>query len=761
MSWQIVTKSIELSDGRTIKIETGKMARQADGAVLVTMGKAALLATVVSKTEMRDGIDFFPLSVDYQEKFAAAGRIPGGFLKREGRLSEYEVLICRLVDRALRPTFPKGYRYDTQVLISLLSHDPEVMPDSLAGLAASAAICISDIPFNGPISEVRVARVEGEFVVNPSPAQLAASDMDFMLAANEDSIVMVEGEADECSEEDFVEALKIGHDVVKQQCAIQRELMELCGKSKREVPELPTSEEVKTKVYEFAKDKVYEVAKGAHTKHDRSQKFKAIKEELVESFGEEVEEETLNFVYQYYKELEKEVVRSIVLEEGVRLDGRVTTDIRPLTMEIDLLASPHGSALFTRGETQSLTSVTLGSKVDEQMLDKASGLEYSNFLLHYNFPPYSTGEARPIRGTSRRETGHGNLAMRSLKKVLPAKDDFPYTIRIVSDILESNGSSSMATVCAGSLALMDAGVPLKSGVSGIAMGLISGENGKVAILSDILGDEDFLGDMDFKVAGTSEGITAVQMDIKIAGLSFEVLTQALFQAKEGRAHILNAMNETISEGRAELKPQTPRIERIFVAKEFIGAIIGPGGKVIQEMQRNTNTTINIQEVGDEGEVTIYGVNKESLDSALEIIKGITTVPEVGEVYESTVKSVMPYGAFVEFLPGKEGLLHISEISWKRLESMDGVLEEGDKVKVKLIGVDNRSGKFKLSRKVLIPNPYENDPNYKSSGRDKDRGYRDNKRSGGYRGGRGGSGGSYRGGRDNKRGGGGGKRNNRY
>lgn len=703
---QVHSQTIDIGGDRTITIETGKMARQADGAVVVKMGKCALLATVVSKTEMREGVDFFPLSVDYQEKFASAGRIPGGFLKRESRLSNYEILICRLVDRALRPIFPDGYRYETQIMISLISSDPEVMPDSLTGLAASAAIAISDIPFNGPISEVRVARIDGEFVVNPTYTELEQADMDLMIAASKENIIMVEGESHECSEEEWVEAIRIGHEAIIVQCEAQEELAAKLGVTKRDFEVQPENEEIKANVFALGKDKVYAVAKSAADKSTRRDGLKAIKDEIIASYGEEITEEEKHFVDKYYKDLEKKVIRDMILDDEVRLDGRGLTEVRPLEMEVNLLPSPHGCALFTRGETQSLTTVTLGSKQDEKMLDKAKGLEFSKFMLHYNFPAFSVGEARPNRGPGRREIGHGHLAKRALEQVLPSDEENPYTVRVVSDILESNGSSSMATVCAGSLALMDAGIKIKRGVSGIAMGLISrDEDGKVAVLTDILGDEDHLGDMDFKVAGTENGICAVQMDIKISGLTYEILNKALAQSKVGRMHILNAMNEVISEPREDLKPHAPRVHKMIVAKEFIGAIIGPGGKVIQEMQKETNTIIFIEEIENEGHVTITSPDKESIDAAISRIRGLVSLPEVGEVYKAKVKSIMPYGAFVEFMPGKEGLLHISEISWKRLETMDGVFEEGDMIEVKLVGIDSRSGKCKLSRKALLDNPH--------------------------------------------------------
>ncbi len=740
MSWQVFSKSVDLGDGNVITIETGKLARQADGAVLVKMGKTALLATAVSAKEAKEGQSFFPLSVDYQEKFASTGRIPGSFHRREGRLSAYEILISRLVDRALRPLFPDNYLNETQIIISLLSYDTEMLPDALVGLAASAALTVSDIPFSGPISEVRVARIEGKFVINPSASQLALADMDILLGATMTDVMMVEGEMQEVSEEDLVEAIKLGHAAIKVQCQAQLELREMCGKEKRTVEAPEENEEIRAKVAEFVVDKINEVIHNPTEKHERKEKLSAIKDALIESYGEEVEEETLAFVKKYYYEIEKKTIRAMILNEQVRLDGRQLHEVRPLNIEVDFLDLPHGSSLFCRGETQSLTTVTLGSKLDEQLIDKAAGLEHERFLLHYNFPPFSTGETKFLRGPSRREIGHGNLAMRSLKPVLPPDEDNPYTIRIVSDILESNGSSSMATVCAGSLALMDAGIPIKSGVSGIAMGLIS-DGEKVAVLTDILGDEDHLGDMDFKVTGTVNGICAVQMDIKIDGLPYEVLTQALRQANEGRLHILGEMNKVIEVPRAEPKPHAPRIDRFKVAREYMGAIIGSGGKVIQEIQRETNTTVNIEEIKgtEEARVSIFATNKADIEKAKKWVIGIVTEPEEGEIYEAEVKSIMPYGAFVEFLPGKEGLLHISEISWKRLESMDDVFKEGDIVKVQLIGIDRRSGKFKLSRKVLVEKPI----GYVEPSRNDYRSDRGGGDRGGYRGG---------GGRDRDRGG---------
>jgi len=715
MLTQTIRKSFDIGDGRQVSIETGRLARQADGSVTVTMGNSILLATVVASTEPKEGQSFFPLSVDYQEKFASAGRIPGSFFKREGRLSDYEVLISRLIDRALRPLFPEDYFCDVQVLVTLISSDNEVMPDSLACLAASAALAVSDIPIQEIISEVRVARIDGQFKVNPNRTELANADLDFIIAATEKNIMMVEGESLECSEEDLIKAIETGHEAIKVQIKAQEELRELARpKAKREFVKPEQNEELRAKVNAFAESKIYEVAKGALSKHERNDKFDEIKESLVENLkkeynvaeGEELDEKIEKLANTYYHDLQYHVIRNMILNDRVRLDGRGLEDVRPLDMEVDILPSPHGSALFTRGETQSLTTVTLGTPLDELLIESAATSEYSKFILHYNFPPFSTGEVKPMRGPGRREVGHGNLAMRSLKKMMPA-GDFAYTVRVVSDILESNGSSSMATVCAGSLALMDAGVPLPKHVSGVAMGLIT-EEGKFAVLTDILGDEDHLGDMDFKVTGTKDGICGVQMDIKVDGLPMEVMRQALEQARRGRLHILNAMYNCMPEARSEVKPHAPRMVKMFIDREFIGAVIGPGGKVIQEMQRETGTTINIEEKNNMGEVSVFGTNKEGVQRAEQWIKGIVAVPVVGDVYEATVKSIMPFGAFVEFLPGKQGLVHISEVSWKRLETLEGILKEGDKVKVKLIGTDPKSGKFKLSRKILLPKPERQD-----------------------------------------------------
>lgn len=704
MNLQGTSVSFTLENGKEVIIETGKLARQADGAVTVRCGNCIILATVVASKEPKPGQSFFPLTVDYQEKFASAGRIPGSFFKREGRISDYEVLISRLIDRALRPLFPESYLCEVQVLVSLISNDPEVMPDALACLAASAALAVSDVPIQEIISEVRVARIDGQMVINPSPAEMENSDMDFIIAATEKNIMMVEGESKECQEEDLILAIETAHAAIRRQVAAQAELRAKVGSpAKREVAPFEENEEIKAKVEAFAGAKMLEISRAGSAKHDRSAALKALKEELIASFGEEPEEADIAFAKRYYDDLQYYTVRNMILDESRRLDGRKLDEVRGLYIETDYLPSPHGSALFTRGETQSLTTVTLGTKDDELLVETAGTSNYHNFLLHYNFPPFSTGETKPMRGPSRREVGHGNLAKRSLWQMMPK--DYPYTVRIVSDILESNGSSSMATVCAGSLALMDAGVPFPKHVGGVAMGLISrAEDGKWAVLTDILGDEDHLGDMDFKVTGTREGICGIQMDIKVDGLSMDVMRSALAQANKGRLHILDAMYTALPQAREELKPHAPRIEQLIIDREFIGAVIGPGGKIIQEIQRTTGAEINIEEVGNTGVVKIFSNNGESLNAAMSWIKGIVAVPEVGEVYESVVKSIMPFGAFVEFMPGKQGLLHISEVSWKRLENLDGILNEGDAIKVKLLGVDQKTGKFRLSRKVLMEKP---------------------------------------------------------
>ncbi len=705
-----IIKRIELSDGRTITLETGKLAKQADGAVELRMGNTMLLATVTAAKDAAPGVDFMPLQVEYREKFASHGRFPGGFMKREGRPSDYEILTSRLIDRALRPLFPDDYHADVFVNVILFSSDGEDMPDALAGLAASAALAVSDIPFNGPLSEVRVARINGEFIINPTFKQLEQADMDVVVGATIDNIMMVEGELDEVSEAELLEAIKIGHEEIKKHCLIQNELMEAVGTvTKREYSHDENDEELRKHVWEACYDKALVVA-GAQNpnKHERIDAFAAILDEYLEAIPEEEREEKAPLVTRYYHDVEKEAMRRSILDEGKRLDGRKVTEIRPIWSEIDYVPGPHGSAVFTRGETQSITTVTLGTKLDEKIVDDVLNHSTERFLLHYNFPPFSTGDARPHRGTGRREIGHGNLAHRALKRMLPA--DYPYVVRVVSDILESNGSSSMATVCAGTLAMLDAGVMMKKPVSGIAMGLISENKGQnFAVLSDILGDEDHLGDMDFKVCGTKDGITAVQMDIKVDGLSYEILEQALSQAKEGRDHIMGEMMKTISEPREDLKPHAPRIEVLEIPKDFIGAVIGPGGKIIQGIQEETGAVVTIEEVGNKGRVEISASNKNSIDAALNKIKGIVAVPEVGEVYEAVVRSVMPYGVFCEFLPGKDGLLHISEIEWRRLESVeDAGIKEGDKIQVKLVDIDPRSGKFKLSRKVLLPRPERKD-----------------------------------------------------
>ncbi|WP_121202010.1 polyribonucleotide nucleotidyltransferase [Mucilaginibacter gracilis] len=704
MSLNVIKKVIDLGDGRTIEIETGKLAKQADGSVVIKMGDTMLLATVVSSRDAKEGVDFLPLSVDYQEKYAATGRIPGGFLRREARLSDYEVLISRLVDRALRPMFPSDYHADTQVMISLISADKDIMPDCLAGLAASAALSCSDIPFNGPISEVRVAKVDGKLVINPTLTQLQTATLEFIVAGSEYDINMVEGESAEIQEAELVEAIKFAHTAIKIQCLVQKELTaELNKTEKRAYSHEHSNEELKKAIYAATYDQVYAVASAASGKDERGAKFKEVRDTYIATLGE-IDDITKSLAKKYYHDVEYDAIRNLVLDEGKRLDGRTTTQIRPIWSEVGYLPSAHGSAVFTRGETQSLTTVTLGAKDDEQMIDGAFINGYQKFLLHYNFPGFSTGEVRPNRGAGRREIGHGNLAMRSLKRVLPAENENPYTIRIVSDILESNGSSSMATVCAGTLALMDAGIKITNPVSGIAMGLITNEMGtKYAILSDILGDEDHLGDMDFKVTGTKNGIVAVQMDLKINGLSYEVLTNALNQAKEGRLHILGEMAKTLTAPREDYKSHAPRIVSMRIDKEFIGAIIGPGGKIIQEMQRESGATISIEEKDNQGIIQIFGDNKESIDKAVTRIRQIVAKPEVGEIYEGKVRSIMPFGAFVEIMPGKDGLLHISEIDHKRIETMDGIFEIGDEVRVKLLDVD-KQGKLKLSRKALLPRP---------------------------------------------------------
>ncbi|MDR2472510.1 MAG: polyribonucleotide nucleotidyltransferase [Tannerella sp.] len=701
----VINKTIELGDGRTIVIETGKLAKQADGAVTVRMGNTVLLATVCGAKDAVPGTDFMPLQVDYKEKFSAFGRFPGGFTRREGKPSDYEILTSRLVDRALRPLFPDDYHAEVFVNIILFSADGEDIPDALAGLAASSALAVSDIPFNGPISEVRVARIKGQFVVNPTFSQLEEADMDIMVGATLDNIMMVEGEMKEVQEADMLEAIKVAHEAIKQHCRVQLELQEAAGKTvKREYCHEENDEELRAAVRAACYDKAYQVSVGGTGKHERSDAFKAIVDEFKTQYTEEELETKASLIDRYYHDVEKEAMRRAILDEGKRLDGRKTNEIRPIWIETDCLPGPHGSAIFTRGETQSLTTVTLGTKSDEKIVDDVLVYGKERFLLHYNFPPFSTGEAKSQRATGRREIGHGNLAHRALKQVLPK--DYPYVIRVISDILESNGSSSMATVCAGTLSLRDAGVPLRKPVSGIAMGLISENKGtNYAILSDILGDEDHLGDMDFKVTGTEDGITATQMDIKVDGLSYEILERALAQAREGRMHILGKIVEAQPETRSDLKPHAPRIETVIVGKEFIGAIIGPGGKIIQGIQEKTGATISIEEVDNKGIVEISATNRDSIDAALRAIKAIVAMPEVGEVYEGKISSIMPYGAFVEFMPGKDGLLHISEMDWKRLETVEETgLNEGDAITVKLVDIDPKTGKFKLSRRALIPKP---------------------------------------------------------
>ncbi len=701
-----IKKTIELGDGRTITLETGKLAKQADGAVELRMGNTMLLATVVSAAEAGEGVDFMPLTVEYKEKFSSLGRFPGGFLKREGRASDYEILTSRLVDRVLRPLFPDNYHADTFVNITMYSADGVDIPDALAGLAASAAIAVSDIPFNGPISEVRVARIDGKFVINPTFEQLEKADMDLMVGATYDNIMMVEGEMDEVSEQDLLDALKVAHDAIKVHCQVQLELAEAVGSTvKREYCHEVNDEDLRKDVREKCYDKVYAIAKAGNAdKHWRHDQFDAVCKEYIESMPEDERDEKTPLVKRYYHDVEKEAMRRCILDEGIRLDGRKTTEIRPIWAEVDYIPGPHGSAVFTRGETQSLSTVTLGTKLDEKIVDDVLDQGRERFLLHYNFPPFSTGEAKASRGVSRREVGHGNLAHRALKRMFP--DGFPYVVRVVSDILESNGSSSMATVCAGTLALLDAGVQLKKPVSGIAMGLITdNETGKYAVLSDILGDEDHLGDMDFKVTGTKDGITATQMDIKCDGLSYEILEKALMQAHDGRMHILGIINDTIPAPREDYKPHVPRIVTMTIPKDLIGAVIGPGGKVIQGIQEASGATVSIDEIDNAGYIEVAAANKAAIDKALELINGIVAQPEEGKVYKGKVQSILDFGAFVEFMPNRDGLLHISEISWDRLDTMEASgLKEGDEVEVKLIEIDKKSGKFRLSMRALQPKP---------------------------------------------------------
>ncbi len=708
----VIEKSITLHDGRVITLETGKLAKQADGAVMLKMGNTMILATVVSAQEAGPDVDFMPLSVDYKEKFSAIGRFPGGFTKREGKASDYEILVSRLIDRALRPLFPDDYHAETFVQVTLYSADEESMPDSLAGLAASAAIAVSDIPFHGPISEVRVARIDGELVINPTSSQLKNADLDIMVGATYENIMMVEGEMNEVSEKEMLDAIKFAHAAIKDQCLVQQELAEAVGKPKRTYCHEVNDEELRKDVWDKCYQKVYDVARQCNAnKHLRGELLGKVCEEYVDTLPEEDREAKKTMVARYYHDVEKEAMRRMILDEGVRLDGRTTEQIRPIWCEVGYLPGPHGSSIFTRGETQSLSTVTLGTKLDEKIVDEATEQGKERFLLHYNFPPFSTGEAKASRGVGRREIGHGNLAHRALKRMIP--EDYPYTIRVVSDILESNGSSSMATVCAGTLALMDAGVPIKKPVTGIAMGLITDKGcEKYAILSDILGDEDHLGDMDFKVTGTVDGITATQMDIKVDGLPYEILEKALEQARRGRLHIMNIIRETLPEPRPELKPHAPRIETLIVDKDQIGAIIGPGGKIIQDIQEKSGAVVTIEEVDNKGIVNVSASNAESIRIALSRIRGIAAKPEEGEVYDGVVKSIMPFGAFVEILPGKDGLLHISEIDYKRIEKVEDVLKEGDRVQVKLLEIDKKTGKLRLSRKALLPKPERRDPEKK-------------------------------------------------
>jgi polyribonucleotide nucleotidyltransferase len=709
MNYELKTKTIDLGDGKQITLETGKLAKQADGSVMLRVGDTMILATVVSNKEAKEGVDFMPLTLDYREKYASTGRFPGGFFKREARPSNTEILTMRLVDRALRPLFPDDYHADTQIMLALMSSDHKHIPDALACLAASAALAVSDIPFNGPVSEVRVARKDGKFIINPTFEELEGADMEMIVAGTANSIVMVEGEMHEVSEDEMVAAIEAAHAAIKVHCKALVEFGQMVPKSqtKRTYSHETNDADLKKEVYEKCYQGCYDVAKQNLPKEQRSEAFKAVRAVVESKYTEEELKEKIGLIKKYFHDVQKDAVRNLVLNEGVRLDGRGTADIRPIWSEVDVLPGTHGSSIFTRGETQSLTTLTLGSKLDEQSIDGALIQGSEKFMLHYNFPPFSTGEASPLRGTSRREIGHGNLAQRALKIVIPPSPENPYTIRIVSDILESNGSSSMATVCAGTLALMDGGVQIKAPVSGIAMGLITDkESGKYAVLSDILGDEDHLGDMDFKVTGTTKGITACQMDIKIEGLSFEILRKALYQAREGRAHILNEMLKTIKTPRTEYKEHAPRIVSFIVPKDMIGAIIGPGGKIIQEIQATTNTVIVIEEVSEGGKVDIVSSNKTDIDAAVRRVRSIAFPPtaEIGEEYEGKVKSIMPYGAFVEVVPGTDGLLHISELEWRKVDRVEDILKEGDVVKFKITGKDPKTGKLKLSRKVLLPKP---------------------------------------------------------
>ena len=719
----VIEKTITLADGRVITLETGKLAKQADGAVMVKMGNTMLLATVVSAQEAGPDVDFMPLSVDYKEKFASVGRFPGGFTRREGKSSDYEILVSRLVDRALRPLFPDDYHAETFVQVTLYSADEESMPDCLAGLAASAAIAVSDVPFHGPISEVRVARIDGEFVINPTASALKRADLDIMVGATYENIMMVEGEMNEVSEKEMLDAIKFAHVAIKEQCLVQKELAAAVGKEKRVYCHEVNDEELRKDIWEKCYQKVYDVARQCNAdKHLRAELLEGVMTDYLATMSEEEQEEKKMMVARYYHDVEKEAMRRMILDEGVRLDGRTTEQIRPIWCEVGYLPGPHGSSIFTRGETQSLSTVTLGTKLDEKIIDEATIQGKDRFLLHYNFPPFSTGEAKASRGVGRREIGHGNLALRALKRMIP--EEFPYTVRVVSDILESNGSSSMATVCAGTLALMDAGVPMKKPVTGIAMGLITDKGcEKYAILSDILGDEDHLGDMDFKVTGTRDGITATQMDIKVDGLSYDIMEQALEQARRGRMHIrmhiMDIITETMPAPRPDLKPHAPRIVSLTIDKDQIGALIGPGGKIIQDIQEKSGTVINIEEVDGKGIVDVAASNKAAIDLALQRIRAIVAKPEVGEIYDGVVKSIMPFGAFVEILPGKDGLLHVSELDNRRVEKVEDVLKEGDHIRVKLLEIDPKTGKLRLSHKALLPKP-EGQPD-RQRGERRDRG----------------------------------------
>lgn len=732
LSMKVINKKIELSDGRIIEIETGKIAKQADGSAVVRMGGTTLLATVTCANEVTEGTDFLPLQVDYKEKFYAAGRFPGGFMKREGKASDYEILISRLIDRPLRPLFPEDFHLAVFVTVWLISADKETQPDALAGLAASAALACSDLPFLGPISEVRVARIDGKFKINPGFSEMEKADLDLMVAATEQNIMMVEGEMNEVSEEVMLDAIKFAHEEIKRHCKIQVELNKELGKDiKRDYPHDEEDEELKKNIHEFCYPKCYELAKSGKSKQERSAGFEAIKQEFIETIPEEEREEKEFMINRYFGFEEREALRNLILDEGLRVDGRKTTEVRPIWCETDVLPNVHGSAIFTRGETQALATVTLGTKLDMKEMDEVLVQESQQFVLHYNFPPFSTGEAKAQRGVGRREIGHGNLAMRALKPVIPMAPDNPYAVRVVSEILESNGSSSQASICGGCLALMDAGVKISKPVAGVAMGLITDAekpNDRYAILTDILGDEDHLGDMDFKVAGTKDGITATQMDIKVDGLSYEVLAKALQQAHEGRMHIMGEMMKCISEPRSDYKPFVPRIEQIRVSSEFIGAIIGKGGETIQKIQKETGTTITITEENNEGIVDVFGENKESMEKALNWIKGICAVPEPGTTYHGKVTSILEFGAFVEILPGKEGLLHVSEIAWEKTENVADVLKVGDEIDVKLLEIDAKTGKMRLSKKVLTEKPegYVEPERKPRPARNNDKKHQDNK-----------------------------------